>query len=92
MQHSSSEIARFQTKVKHGDNGCLIWTGYKSPDGYGRFRATRDGRSSAKMAHRVAWEHAHGAIPDGMQVDHTCFNRACVNPNHLRLVTNKQNC
>lgn len=86
------ERKRFQDKVVLDDCGCLVWTGYRSPDGYGRFRATRNGRSTAKMAHRIAYEHAYGEIPDGMQVDHTCLNPACVTPEHFRLVTNKQNC
>jgi len=88
----AKERRRFQAKVVPDGHGCLIWTGYKSPDGYGRFRATRNGKSTAQMAHRIAFEHAFGEIPPGLQVDHTCLNRACVNPDHFRLVTNKQNC
>lgn len=44
-----------------------------------------------KLAHRYAYELLVGAIPDGMQIDHICHNRACVNPGHLRPVTRKQN-
>lgn len=44
------------------------------------------------VAHRYAWEQVHGPIPEGMQVDHRCHRRNCVNVDHLRLVTNKQNC
>lgn len=43
------------------------------------------------MAHRFAYEEVVGPIPEGHQLDHTCHNRACVNPGHLRPATNKQN-
>jgi hypothetical protein len=42
-------------------------------------------------AHRAAYILAIGPIPDGLHVDHLCARRDCVNPDHLRLVTNKQN-
>lgn len=43
------------------------------------------------MAHRFSWELAHGPIPLGMYLDHACHNKACVRPDHLRPVTQKQN-
>lgn len=63
---------------------CQEWSGFKDRDGYGR---TRDHRK----AHRAAWEAAYGAIPDGLTVDHLCFNPGCVNPEHLRLLTADEN-
>jgi hypothetical protein len=42
-------------------------------------------------AHRIAWRRANGEIPDGMTVDHLCFNRACCNADHLRLLTPSAN-
>lgn len=44
-----------------------------------------------RPAHRLSYKFTRGPIPDGMQIDHICHNRACVNPEHLRLATNKQN-
>ena len=70
-----------------GDPGCIIWTGALDRDGYGHLRV--DGRKM--LAHRYAWERQHGPIPDGMEVDHACWERACVNPEHLRLATRSQN-
>lgn len=77
---------RFWSKVdKSGE--CWMWTGFIAPNGYGRFSASpfRGG------AHRFSWSLANGIIPEGMQIDHICFNKACVRPNHLRAVTVKQN-
>jgi len=71
---------------KTGD--CWTWTGTKNKKGYGEAWVGGKGRK----AHRVAYELAYGPIPEGMQIDHTCHTRACVRPDHLRPVTNKQNC
>ena len=66
---------------------CLVWTGSPDSSGYGSLRV--GGRS--KFAHRYAWEQAHGPIPDGLTVDHLCFNTLCVNVGHLRLLTRSEN-
>jgi hypothetical protein len=77
---------RFWPKVdKSGD--CWLWTAEIARSGYGRFRL--DGRR--QYAHRIAYELTNGPIPDGLMIDHLCHNLACVNPDHLRPVTNKQN-
>lgn len=76
---------RFWAKVdKSGD--CWLWTGARNP--YGRIGI---GRHRTVLAHRVAWELMVGPIPDGMKIDHRCRVVACVNPDHLRVVTHKQN-
>ena len=70
-----------------GDPGCLIWTGVLDGGGYGQLSV--NGR---KMhAHRYAWQRVNGPIPDGTVTDHTCWNRACCNVEHLRLATRQQN-
>ncbi len=42
-------------------------------------------------AHRAAWVHVHGQIPEGMTIDHTCKNGQCVNVDHLRMLSNFDN-
>lgn len=78
-------IARVEPIV--GDPGCFIWMGATDSKGYGRLRV--DGR--LVPAHRYAWEQECGPIPEGMVLDHTCWERSCVNTDHLRLATRQQN-
>lgn len=77
----------FLSRTKKTDNGCIEWTGSHTSPGYGIICVKR------KMvpAHRCAWERVHGPIGPGLHIDHVCFNRSCVNVEHLRAVTQKQN-
>jgi len=76
---------RFWSKVNK-TNTCWNWTA-RNTRGYGKFWFA--GREV--QAHRYSYELANGPIPEGMFIDHKCHNGICVNPNHLRLATNKQN-
>lgn len=69
--------------------GCWIWQGNRNQLGYGQFRVGRKG--PVMTAHRVAWEIHNGPIPDGLIVMHQCDNPPCVNPDHLRVGTHKDN-
>lgn len=71
--------------IKQGD--CLIWTGSRSPDGYGVLKVRR----KQWRAHRYAYTQAFGDIPQGMLVCHKCDNILCCNPDHLFLGTPKDN-
>ncbi len=76
----------FWAKVEKTET-CWLWTGYKDPSGYGRFKFEGD----ARLAHHFLV----GRPPEGLQYDHVkargCLNRHCVNPAHLELVTSREN-
>ena len=46
---------------------------------------------STVLVHRYVWEQANGKIPEGLEIDHQCRNRACCNVKHLRAVTRQVN-
>ena len=77
----------FQARITPGPNGCILWTASVNRAGYGQISI--DGRG--RHVHRYAWQRQNGPIPEGMSIDHVCHNRICVNPDHLRLATTKQN-
>lgn len=66
--------------------GCHTWT-RSIADGYGVMSV--DGKT--RRVHRVAYELASGPVPNGLELDHTCRNRACCNPDHLEPVTTREN-
>jgi hypothetical protein len=77
---------RFDRMVEKGDD-CWSWTGALDPYGYGRFNLRR----KTVLAHRFSYERFVGAIPVGLELDHLCRNRRCVNPSHLEPVTGHEN-
>jgi len=75
----------FNARTKK-DGDCLVWTGNKA-FGYGKLRHSE----SSGLAHRYAWIREHGEIPEGYMINHRCWNRSCVNIDHLELVTAYEN-
>lgn len=69
-----------------GEGGCWIWAKARTADGYGAIN--RDGET---LAHRWFYARENGPVPNGLQIDHLCGVRACVNPDHLEPVTQTEN-
>lgn len=85
---------RFWEKVdRRGPDECWEWTGTRK-NGYGRFTVPRSNAPGmrAVYAARFAYEFLVGPIPEGLEIDHLCRNRGCVNPSHLEPVTHRENC
>lgn len=80
-------LEKYQVK---GD-GCWSWVGTKDGKGYGTLSNRRGRGFSPEKAHRVSYELANGAIPDGLSVRHSCDNPECTNPDHLEVGTHKEN-
>jgi hypothetical protein len=75
----------FWSKVRVLPNGCWEWTASRI-SGYGQFA-----RTLPRLAHRRAYERLVGPVPEGLELDHLCRNRACVNTDHLEPVTGSEN-
>lgn len=78
---------RFARKVAVAPTGCWIWEASRNQYGYGQFYFA----GQPRKAHRLAYEWAMGEIPVGLEIDHLCKVRECVNPAHLEPVTHREN-
>jgi len=78
-----SVIERLMFRTALLANGCWEWRGSVNHSGYG---LAWDGKK-LRIVHRIAYEELIGPIPAGLQIDHLCRNRPCINPAHLEPVT-----
>lgn len=78
---------RLAANLSWSDTGCHEWRGSVDESGYGRISV--DGKKTG--THRLAYLLAHGEIPDGVEVCHTCDNPPCCNPDHLFLASHREN-
>jgi hypothetical protein len=82
-------IDRFMAKVEIvGD--CWLWRGNRC-SGYAYFFPGGDRRTPCVRGHRWSYEHFVGPVPDGLVLGHTCEHRHCVNPEHVRPITQSEN-
>lgn len=84
---TASEKARFAEKLVVMPGGCVLWTGYRDRDGYGRLKL----RGRIVAAHRALYATLVGEIPAGLELDHLCNTPACVNVAHLEPVDHREN-
>ena len=86
------QLENFWVKIDKGDKlgpgGCWLWTAGLDGPGYGGFKLHPLGMF---RAHRISYKLMRGAIPLGLEIDHLCRVRKCVNPDHLEAVTNRTN-
>ena len=86
-RHDIPPVERFLARVERTESGCWIWIGATRGHRYASFMV--DGKTV--MAHRWSYEHYVGPIPEGLQIDHKCGITICVNPEHLRALTAREN-
>jgi hypothetical protein len=90
MNPTKNVVDRLLAMVSMEPNtGCWLWTGAVAPGtGYARIHAYGMNRN----AHKVSYMELVGPVPDGLDLDHLCRVRCCVNPKHLEPVTHQVNC
>ncbi len=81
------DVLRLLASFTVDTRGCWLWRLRPATKGYGQFFV----RGRRVPAHRVVFEHLRAPIPDGLQLDHLCRVRACVNPEHLEIVDGRTN-
>jgi hypothetical protein len=80
----------FERSLPEPNSGCFLWSLALGTDGYGYVNV--GGKKGRRVgAHRVAYELICAPIPAGLDIDHLCRTRSCVNPSHLEPVTRKEN-
>ena len=79
-------VKRFNTKWRVSSSGCWVWEGSMTRR-YGQFW----NGSRLVYSHRYSYELVHGPIKSGLELDHLCRNRLCINPEHLEPVTHLEN-
>lgn len=84
---SPPAVCRLVERVTREPSGCWRFEGSHTPDGY----ATCTTEGKPRYVRRVLFEDKHGPVPVGLELDHVCRNRWCVNPDHQEPVTHLEN-
>jgi len=88
---ATSIMAKISHKIIKMKNGCQLYTGQFSHNGYGKYSYKKNGKLFCVRTHRVSWISKNGNIPEGMHVCHKCDVPNCVNPDHLFVGTHSDN-
>ena len=82
---------RIQNNIHISSRGCWEWQGMKDRDGYGTMWISDSGKKKIRFTHRMSYEAHVEPIPNDLEIDHLCLNKACCNPEHLEVVTTQEN-
>ncbi len=85
------DFFRFFKKVEFADSGCWNWLASHDDNGYAWFYGKNNHKQWMFRAPRVVYSWFVGSIPAGLEIDHLCRNRGCVNPTHLEVVSHAEN-
>ena len=89
----SFEEKLLRKTVVDKETGCWVWTGTVRSDGYGIMctGSPTNGTRKTFAVHRVSYQVYKGELMEGVEVCHSCHNKLCVNPEHLRQDTRREN-
>ena len=95
MSNYESLSVRFERKyIPEPNSGCWLWEGgihfTRGGGPYGAIRNENGYKPAQLQAHQAAYQLYKGPIPDKFDIDHTCKNTLCVNPDHLQAITHQQ--
>ena len=82
---------RAYTRVDVDEHGCWISRYSTASHGYSQIGWQTRTKRHVVLGHRASWVHVHGQVPIGVTLDHLCRQRRCVNPDHMRLLSNLEN-
>lgn len=90
MNPMTNEQRFEENYIPEPNSGCWLWLG-ASNGLYGNFKVGRRPNRTTVGAHQFSYLMYKEPIPDGLEIDHICTNKLCVNPTHLQIVTRKRN-
>lgn len=90
-KHGLPVAERVRNAIWVDDSGCWLWQMHIDRAGYGRLQIRVNGKPQCAMAHRLAYAAWRGEHETGLELDHLCRVRRCVNPDHLEPVTHAEN-